>query len=155
MKQIWTNKLMASKAVEIAPDPQQNNPPPLLGGSSKVNGTKSKKAATNNNEIKSNQNSSVNGNQQPKNLSNPPALLHATTQMKSEPGTQQSVVQQPSQSSQASALQQTAQRIALDPNKLIPIQITLPPQPGTSNSSQRVLTIQVPASAIQENQVGS
>lgn len=178
MKQIWTNKLVASKAVEAAPDPTQSQPPPLVSGTSKVNGTKSKKA-TINNEIKSNVNASMNGNQQPKNLSNPPALLQSSQvlptassslnatkmsqqsqssnfqQMKTEPGTQQPTVvnQQPPQSSQASALQQSAQRITLDPNKLIPIQITLPPQPGTSNSTQRVLTIQVPASAIQENQV--
>lgn len=40
----------------------------------------------------------------------------------------------------------------LPENKLIPIQITLPPQPGT-DLAQRVLTIQVPASAIQGNQL--
>lgn len=45
------------------------------------------------------------------------------------------------------ALQQTS----LDPNKLIPIQITLPPQPNESEN--RVLTIKVPARAIQENQL--
>ncbi|KAK4872142.1 hypothetical protein RN001_016266 [Aquatica leii] len=37
-------------------------------------------------------------------------------------------------------------------NKLVPIQITLPAQPG-SDSGQRVLTIQVPASALQGNQL--
>lgn len=36
--------------------------------------------------------------------------------------------------------------------KMVPIQITLPAQPGT-NIGQRVLTIQVPASALQENQL--
>jgi transcription initiation factor TFIIA large subunit len=45
------------------------------------------------------------------------------------------------------ALQQTT----LDPNKLIPIQITLPPQPNETEN--RVLTIKVPARAIQENQL--
>jgi transcription initiation factor TFIIA large subunit len=39
----------------------------------------------------------------------------------------------------------------MDPNKMIPIQITLPPQPG--DSENRVLTIKVPARAIQENQL--
>ncbi|KAG5895125.1 hypothetical protein JTB14_008561 [Gonioctena quinquepunctata] len=42
------------------------------------------------------------------------------------------------------------QQIQLD--KLVPIQITLPPQPG-SDGTQRVLTIQVPASALQGNQL--
>lgn len=41
----------------------------------------------------------------------------------------------------------------LDPNKIVPIQITLPPQPNVPNSEARVLTIQVPASALQENQL--
>lgn len=41
----------------------------------------------------------------------------------------------------------------LDPNKIVPIQITLPTQIGVPNSEQRVLTIQVPASALQENQL--
>jgi transcription initiation factor TFIIA large subunit len=37
MKQVWTNKLMASKAVEIAPDPPENQqPPPILANNSKV-----------------------------------------------------------------------------------------------------------------------
>uniref|UniRef100_A0A182WRR4 Transcription initiation factor IIA subunit 1 n=1 Tax=Anopheles quadriannulatus TaxID=34691 RepID=A0A182WRR4_ANOQN len=42
---------------------------------------------------------------------------------------------------------------ALDPNKLVAIQITLPAQPNVANSQPRVLTIQVPASALQENQL--
>ncbi|KAB0801236.1 hypothetical protein PPYR_05590 [Photinus pyralis] len=42
--------------------------------------------------------------------------------------------------------------IIRDENKLVPIQITLPAQPG-SDSGQRVLTIQVPASSLQGNQL--
>jgi len=42
-------------------------------------------------------------------------------------------------------------------NKMVPIQITLPAQPGANppgtNQQARVLTIQVPASALQENQL--
>jgi transcription initiation factor TFIIA large subunit len=69
--------------------------------------------------------------------------------IKTEPG-------QPTTSSQSTpappaqngppALQST-----LDPNKLIPIQITLPPQ--ANETDNRVLTIKVPARAIQENQL--
>lgn len=40
----------------------------------------------------------------------------------------------------------------LDPNKIVPIQITLPAQAGVAGSEHpRVLTIQVPASALQEH----
>lgn len=41
----------------------------------------------------------------------------------------------------------------MDPNKIVPIQITLPAQPNGPNSEPRVLTIHVPASALQENQL--
>jgi transcription initiation factor TFIIA large subunit len=41
----------------------------------------------------------------------------------------------------------------LDPNKLVAIQITLPPQTGGTSNEPRVLTIQVPASALQEHQL--
>lgn len=71
--------------------------------------------------------------------------------IKTEPG-------QPTTSSQsASASQAQAQngppalQTTLDPNKLIPIQITLPPQ--ANETENRVLTIKVPARAIQENQL--
>ncbi|CAH1115814.1 unnamed protein product [Psylliodes chrysocephalus] len=56
--------------------------------------------------------------------------------------TQQSIQQQPPQ------LQPPLQHL----DKLVPIQITLPPQPG-SDGSQRILTIQVPGSALQGNQL--
>lgn len=44
------------------------------------------------------------------------------------------------------------QPIAQVQTKMVPIQITLPPQPGTEGG-QRVLTIQVPATALQDNQL--
>lgn len=69
--------------------------------------------------------------------------------MKSEPH-QSATSSQSSSTSQAQngppALQTT-----LDPNKLIPIQITLPPQ--ANETENRILTIKVPARAIQENQL--
>lgn len=37
LKQVWTNKLMASKAVEMAPESiDQPTPPPVLANSTKV-----------------------------------------------------------------------------------------------------------------------
>ncbi|KAJ8967945.1 hypothetical protein NQ314_002561 [Rhamnusium bicolor] len=59
----------------------------------------------------------------------------------------QQIAQQPQQ------LQQLQPQIPqIIETKLVPIQITLPPQPGT-DGGQRVLTIQVPASALQGNQL--
>lgn len=80
-------------------------------------------------------------------------------EIKSEPNPQQNVIQQQSQPPQSTQpTQQQTQQITttqklLDPNKLIPIQITLPPLSGSTNTKPPVLTIQVPASAIQENQL--
>lgn len=76
-------------------------------------------------------------------------------EIKSEPNPQQNVIQQQSQPPQPTQQTQqitTTQKL-LDPNKLIPIQITLPPLSGSTNTKPPVLTIQVPASAIQENQL--
>uniref|UniRef100_A0A8D9AGL5 Transcription initiation factor IIA subunit 1 n=1 Tax=Cacopsylla melanoneura TaxID=428564 RepID=A0A8D9AGL5_9HEMI len=42
-----------------------------------------------------------------------------------------------------------------DLNKKIPIQITLPPQHGSTSQESRVITIQVPASTLQGNQLQS
>lgn len=73
--------------------------------------------------------------------------------VKTEPG-------QPTTSQQTAATSSTTQSMSngppalqttLDPNKLIPIQITLPPQPNETEN--RILTIKVPARAIQENQL--
>lgn len=36
MKQIWRTKLMASKAVEVAPDPLEMQPPPIVVNNPKV-----------------------------------------------------------------------------------------------------------------------
>lgn len=37
MKQVWTNKLLSSKAVESNPEPLEPQPPPIIANSSKVN----------------------------------------------------------------------------------------------------------------------
>lgn len=36
MKQVWTNKLLSSKAVESNPEPLEPQPPPIIANSSKV-----------------------------------------------------------------------------------------------------------------------
>jgi transcription initiation factor TFIIA large subunit len=57
--------------------------------------------------------------------------------------------QQMTQQSQMQQGQQTTTVITADPNKQVPIHITLPAQAGATDSQPRVLTIQVPASALQ------
>lgn len=70
--------------------------------------------------------------------------------IKTEPG--QATTSSQSTSSAAPAQNgPPALQSTLDPNKLIPIQITLPPQ--ANETENRVLTIKVPARAIQENQL--
>ena len=100
-----------------------------------------------------------------------------------DPPQQQQQQQQPAQQQQQQQQQHapnnapSAAVASLDPNKIVPIQvrncfflslkkqlfkliclllflkITLPAQTGVPNSQARVLTIQVPASALQENQL--
>ncbi|XP_058055463.1 transcription initiation factor IIA subunit 1 isoform X2 [Anopheles bellator] len=137
LKQIWTSKVLANKAVEVGPEAQDQQLPPILGGAksvshSKANGTKKAKAAA--------------------------AAAAASSSANQENGTQNSVINRstvPASTTghQSSGAAPSTVVAALDPNKLVAIQITLPAQPNVANSQPRVLTIQVPASALQENQL--
>lgn len=178
MKQVWTAKLMASKAVETTPEPSEQHPPSILANStkmsnSKANGTKKAKAAAaaaaaaanqeNQNGIAKASAYSSAANAAPTQVKPEPAAetqpnqqMHHQHQVQPPPLAQtQTVVPQPA------AVQQPAPQpappaavvAALDPNKMVAIQITLPAQPNVPNSQPRVLTIQVPASALQENQL--
>lgn len=74
--------------------------------------------------------------------------------IKTEPGQAATSQSTPTAAASSSTTQNgppALQQTTLDPNKLIPIQITLPPQPNETEN--RVLTIKVPARAIQENQL--
>merc|ERR1712227_502991 len=42
------------------------------------------------------------------------------------------------------------QLVISDPNRLVPVQITIPAQPNNPNSQPRALTVQVPAHALQQ-----
>jgi transcription initiation factor TFIIA large subunit len=78
-------------------------------------------------------------------------------QVGQQPTAQSQSVQQPTQvqqnsqhlTQQTQASQQTTTVITADPNRQVPIHITLPAQAGAADSQPRVLTIQVPASALQ------
>lgn len=85
-----------------------------------------------------------------------PTTKNSQPAIKTEPGQQPTTSQSSiGAASSSSATPQNGppalQQTTLDPNKLIPIQITLPPQPNETEN--RVLTIKVPARAIQENQL--
>lgn len=179
MKQVWTAKLMASKAVEAVVDPL-DQPPSILAKSvsgSKSNGTKKAKAAAAAAAAAANQ---ENQNGIAKSATNniapaippPPAVkpepVAETQQILPQQQQQQQQLQPPPLAQAHPSLPQPAAVqpppaqqpappaavvAALDPNKMVAIQITLPALPNVPNSQPRVLTIQVPASALQENQL--
>uniref|UniRef100_A0A182M240 Transcription initiation factor IIA subunit 1 n=1 Tax=Anopheles culicifacies TaxID=139723 RepID=A0A182M240_9DIPT len=174
MKQVWTTKLLACKAIESTPESQDQQGSAML--SNKTNGTKKSKAATaaasaaaaSNNQQengKSNNNTKTNlevknekipslvptGNAQPTGAtqnSTGNTVTAGSNTTAPAPAQQQQQQQQQQQNSSPAAVVS-----ALDPDKQVAIQITLPAQPNVPNSQPRVLTIQVPASALQENQL--
>lgn len=177
MKQVWTAKLMASKAVESTPEPSDQHPPSILANStkmsnSKANGTKKAKAAAAAAAAAANQ-ENQNGTTKASTYSS--ATTAASAQIKPELAAEtqpnqhmhhqqqvppplaqtQTVVPQPAAVPQPAPQPAPPAAVvaALDPNKMVAIQITLPAQPNVPNSQPRVLTIQVPASALQENQL--
>ncbi|XP_034117360.1 transcription initiation factor IIA subunit 1 isoform X1 [Drosophila sulfurigaster albostrigata] len=201
MKQIWRNKLLASKAVELNPEPGEpgHHPPPIVANNPKVSkaaNAKAKKAAAA--AAASQQNSNNNGagasgGMNTSGDSNKPATPAAAAgkspaltavggggiiknggigAIKQEVTSQNPPPLHPT-SGAASMLQKQQQAAAaggggnaasggqtpipivsqLDPNRIMPVNITLPSPPGSTSSESRVLTIQVPASALQENQL--
>ncbi|KAK3925625.1 Transcription initiation factor IIA subunit 1 [Frankliniella fusca] len=80
-----------------------------------------------------------------------PVLQPAQSQiplLKSQP-----VQQPPTQTTQQNTQQTTFATLSSDPNRQVPIQITLPAQAGAPDAQPRVLTIHVPASALTGNQL--
>ncbi|XP_055545170.1 transcription initiation factor IIA subunit 1 isoform X2 [Wyeomyia smithii] len=167
MKHVWTNKLMASKAVETSSDSQEHQPT-LLANSTKANGTKKAKAAAAaaaaaaNQENQNGTTKTVSNNTsapplikpEPVNTHADPQNNHHLQQTQPPPLAQtQPPVQQPQPLASQPPAPPAAVVASLDPNKMVAIQITLPAQPNVANSQPRVLTIQVPASALQENQL--
>ncbi|XP_011185521.1 transcription initiation factor IIA subunit 1 isoform X1 [Zeugodacus cucurbitae] len=223
MKQNWRAKLMASKAVEINPEPPEPQPPPIVANNpkpSKAAAAKAKKAAAaaaaaaaqqnsgNNATSGSNASNDVKPNitQLQSNVPNGASTSAMATGsvggpttsaaannsaaingggLKQELGKSVSSLSgglvnnlqksnvignaQPGAGSVASSSgiggsgaggsqqQSTNSTIpivaTLDPNRIMPVNITLPAQTGSMNTESRVLTIHVPASALQDNQL--
>ncbi|XP_026840115.1 transcription initiation factor IIA subunit 1 [Drosophila persimilis] len=162
MKQIWRNKLLASKAVELTPDPSEgSHPPPIVANNPKAANAKAKKAAA-----ATSQSSSSTAAMAAKSPAAGAAAAGSGLKNGQMPIKQEVTSQNPpplhptsggsiAQRQQASGGGQTPIPIvaSLDPNRIMPVNITLPSTAGSGSSESRVLTIQVPASALQENQL--
>ncbi|XP_052863815.1 transcription initiation factor IIA subunit 1 isoform X3 [Anopheles cruzii] len=156
LKQIWTSKVLANKAVEVGPEAQDQQLPPILGGAKSANGTKKAKAAAAAAAASSSTNQE---NGKVANSGTAASNNVKSVPIKPEPAESMTGSNRTTTASTTGAQQQSSGAVpstvvaALDPNKLVAIQITLPAQPNVPNSQPRVLTIQVPASALQENQL--
>ncbi|XP_014483770.1 PREDICTED: transcription initiation factor IIA subunit 1 isoform X2 [Dinoponera quadriceps] len=168
LKQIWETKLLSCKAVEMNPDPPESQVPQL----NPLKAISINKASVGNHY-----------NQTGKTVSTQPQPQAQPKPQQQQPQQQQQQQQQAPQQAQQQAQQQqrpaqpqqqhthstagttTLQQHSPAPvqqvvaasaavlDRQVPIQITLPPQTGVPDAPQRILTIQVPASAIQENQL--
>lgn len=182
MKQIWRNKLMSSKAVELNHEPSESgpHPPPIVANNPKSNkaaNAKAKKAAA---AAATSQQNSGSGTSSSGGVSTithidnklvgkspaPPTAMgngpkNGLVAIKQEVTSQNPPPLHPTsgallqkQQAASSGGQAPIPIVAsLDPNRIMPVNITLPSQPGSNSTESRMLTIQVPASALQENQL--
>ncbi|XP_039495409.1 transcription initiation factor IIA subunit 1 isoform X1 [Drosophila santomea] len=172
MKQIWRNKLLASKAVELSPDSSDgSHPPPIVANNPKSNkaaNAKAKKAAaatavTSQPQIGgSSSASSLVALKSSAGMAAGSGMKNGLVPIKQEVNSQNPPPLHPTsgaallhkQQQAASSGQGSIPIVAtLDPNRIMPVNITLPSPAGSASSESRVLTIQVPASALQENQL--
>ncbi|XP_066591563.1 transcription initiation factor IIA subunit 1 [Prorops nasuta] len=156
LKQIWETKLMSSKALELNPDPPEPQVPqlnvhkvlPVNKAFTKFNiGSHFAQQATAANTVQQQQQQTPPQQQQqqlPQQTQSQHQTAPAQTHTHQATGTLQQHPTAPIQ-------QPAAAPSVLD--RQVPIQITLPPQTGVPDGQSRVLTIEVPASAIQGNQL--
>ncbi|KYN00034.1 Transcription initiation factor IIA subunit 1 [Cyphomyrmex costatus] len=134
LKQIWEAKLMASKAVELNPDPPEPQVPQINTHKSvsvnKVPQTQPQQQSQQQQQVQA----------QPQQPSQPQQHTHPSTG---------ATLQQQQQHSTTPVQQVVTASAVLE--RQVPIQITLPPQAGVPDAPQRILSIQVPASALQAN----
>lgn len=141
LKQIWETKLMSSKAVELNPDPPEPQVPQI-----NTHKTVNKGLNIGNHFVQQTGNSA-------------PQQTSQQQQQQSQQSPQQSQTQTQCHSTTTgiqhtgTPVQQLVTSSSAVMDRQVPIQITLPPQTGVPDAPLRVLTIQVPASAIQGNQL--
>lgn len=158
LRQSWESKVMASKAVD-APPPQEITQLPKTVTSTVVKQTKSQYAPTivNNSvhQLKMVQQQKIQQQQHQQPLQSQQQQLPQQQQLSQQqqlPQKQQQLQQQQQQQLQQKQPQQQQNTIVLPAdyaNKYVPIQITLPAQTGSQETGSRILSIQVPSSAIQ------
>ncbi|KPU80533.1 uncharacterized protein Dana_GF16279, isoform B [Drosophila ananassae] len=167
MKQIWRNKLLASKAVELSPD-EGTHPPPIVANNPKAANAK-KKAASASAAMPQNSSTSAAaligdkiGMKSPATMATSSGIKNGLGPVKQEVNSQNPPPLHPTSGATLMQKQQQASSggqapipivASLDPNRIMPVNITLPSPAGSAGSESRVLTIQVPASALQENQL--
>ncbi|XP_072760610.1 transcription initiation factor IIA subunit 1 isoform X1 [Anoplolepis gracilipes] len=156
LKQIWETKLMSSKAVELNPDP----PEPQVPQINTHKAVSVNKANIGNHFVQSSGNA-VPQAQPQQQSQQPQQQQQAQSQQQQQPVQSQqhthptgtSLQQQQSQQHSTTPVQQVVTAPAAVLDRQVPIQITLPPQAGIPDGPQRILSIQVPASALQGNQL--
>ncbi|XP_017755640.1 PREDICTED: transcription initiation factor IIA subunit 1 isoform X2 [Eufriesea mexicana] len=131
LKQIWETKLMSSKAVELNSDPPEPQVP-------QINTHKAVPVNKGGNSAPQQASQQQQQPQQSPQQSQTQTQCHSTTTGIQHTGT---------------PVQQLVTSTSAVMDRQVPIQITLPPQTGVPDAQLRVLTIQVPASAIQGNQL--
>ncbi|CAD1479453.1 unnamed protein product [Heterotrigona itama] len=144
LKQIWETKLMSSKAVELNPDPPEPQVP-------QINTHKA---------VPVNKGGNI-GNHFVQQTGGNSVSQQASQQQQQQSQQQQSPQQTQTQCHSTTTgiqhtgtpVQQLVTSTSAVMDRQVPIQITLPPQTGVPDAPLRVLTIQVPASAIQGNQL--
>ncbi|XP_018048230.1 PREDICTED: transcription initiation factor IIA subunit 1 isoform X2 [Atta colombica] len=151
LKQIWEGKLMASKAVELNPDP----PEPQVPQINTHKAVSVNKANVGNHFVQPSAGNTV-PQTQPQQQSQQQQQQQAQSQQSSQsqqhthPSTGTTLQQQQQHSTTPVQQVVTASTVL---ERQVPIQITLPPQAGVPDGPQRILSIQVPASALQANQL--
>ncbi|XP_059481072.1 transcription initiation factor IIA subunit 1 [Neocloeon triangulifer] len=129
LKQMWETKLSSLRALEPLPEPPEPQPPTLSTHMRSTNQTMNAVKTTN-------------------------AIPHQTVTKTAAPAlvavTSNST---PTTATTSAALPTAGVTTIPDLGRMVPIQITLPPQPGSAETQPRVLNIQVPAAALQGNQL--
>ncbi|XP_037934511.1 transcription initiation factor IIA subunit 1-like [Teleopsis dalmanni] len=145
-KQLWRSKLMSSKALDINPEKSESQPLQSIDNNqkpTKASAAKAKRQARIAIAAQHNSSSAI-----------------ASTNLDINQGiagnagsTGGATVGLTNSQEQTSTTDPFPIVTALDPSRIMHVNITLPAQPGSENTEPRVLTVQVPASALQENQL--
>ncbi|XP_008547820.1 transcription initiation factor IIA subunit 1 [Microplitis demolitor] len=158
LRQIWESKLIQSKAVEINSDPPEPQPPQItiLKNNAANKGVTSSNAANVGNHFAQQQMQAVSTTTQSQShvqQQTPQQLIQTQSQSQSQPArvANQQTTNLPVQQHATMPVQVVTTPALFE--RQVPIQITLPGNASTGDGKPKILTIHVPASAIQSNQL--